>query len=221
MNLHPEAGTLTVICMDEIKIAAVTAIPERYDRAVEISRELKGASIIVDPPGLWKGGNRNQLRTWEALRADGVKGWALAVEDDAILHPDFWNRANALLVDAPSPVVSFYSMGWKNDPNHPEGWRMIPGGQYLGAVCLAWRLEFLTEYLRQSYRLMRESQALWGSGGNYYDGIQKLFYAEQKVKVAVAIPNLADHDLSVPSWQGHQRTFGGHERRSYTFNADI
>jgi len=206
--------------MDEIKICAVTTGTEPFDRAVELARSLDNCSIISDPDGLWKGGSRNQLRTWEALRAD-PPGWALAVEDDAILHPDFWNRANALLQDAPSPVVSFYSMGWKKDPVHPEGWRMIPGNQYLGAVCLAWRLDFLQGFLRQSYRLMREAVTLWGDHGNYFDAIQKLYYAEQKITVAVAIPNLADHDLSVPSLQGHQRTFGGHERRSYTFDPTV
>lgn len=206
--------------MDEIKIAGITAITERFDRAVALARQLKNCSIIVDPDGLWKGGSRNQLRTWEALKAD-PPGWALAVEDDAILHPDFWDRANRLLQTAPSPVVSFYSMGWKNDPVHPEGWRMIPGAQYLGAVCLAWRLDFLRDYLNQSYRLMRMAVQKWGDHGNYYDAIQKLYYAEKRTTVAVAIPNLADHDLSIPSHQGHNLTFGGHERRSYTFDANV
>ena len=213
----------TVTYMDNIKICAITTVEKRFDLAVKLARQLRNCSIIVDPGDMFPGATWNKVRTWKAVNTMTQDGWALVLEDDAILHPDFWARANAMLEDCPTNVVGFYSQNWKSDPEHPAGepWKIMGGAEYRPHVARAMRLPLVRDFIQAYYPLYLDLRSKWGNKVTVMDSLQGNFLQERGEKVAVAMPNLVDHDPKSESMLGHHATFGGHERRSYTFNADI
>jgi hypothetical protein len=209
--------------MDEIRVCAITTVEKRLDSAVGLARQLHNCSIIVDPGEMFPGATWNKVRTWKTVNTMSRDGWALVLEDDAILHPDFWARANAMLADCPTNVVGFYSQNWKSDPEHPAGepWKIVGGAEYRPHVARAMRLPLVKDFIQSYYPIYLGLRAKWGATSGVFDSLQGDFLQERGEKVAIAMPNLVDHDPESESILGHNATFGGHPRKSYTFNADI
>ena len=162
---------------------------------------------------------QNHIRGWKLGHEKG-SDWCAVVQDDVKLTGNFPAKleTNLLLAEQNGfGVVTLYSNYGEDVVALANGkrWRARKGRRFLNEQFLLMNHEVVEKYIKYVDAHGEEISLM----GNWHDVVLSRFFAENKLDVFIALPNLVDH-LPVKSTVGHSSRVGGIERRSRTFVED-
>ena len=196
---------------------AVVTVPERQDRALAIQRIIPEVAIVNRPEYPL---SEAHWEAWELVSRDDAL-WGLVLQDDILLCDDFPRKAAARLSEAHTNgyrAVTFYSPRQEDVEAKERGARWIERRpqDWLNEQALAIRPGIARAYLKWA----RETYRKFDPDRKWHDYLLQRFLKNHGINVAVTVPSLVQHDLSLPSLTGHPPSVGGKRRESKTWSKD-
>jgi hypothetical protein len=199
----------------------IQAVPERrfyVERAI-IPAVQKGGDA-VDQIALWEDHQKhgplwNATRIWHAIAGDTLPG--LVLQDDTILHADFWDHMPDIMAHVASGDMEAVSLFAPPRALAREAFAMrcnfIESYNFLWMPAMLLTPNFCVRLLEWIVKHPSETV--------HDDVVMGAFGRQTGTPIWVALPSLVQHDLNLKSTMGTAKAIAGKKRRSEVWTKDI
>jgi hypothetical protein len=175
-----------------------------------LKEALPGCYVFIDTEAKGSLFSANQI--WKYAFESGCE-WVVVVQEDVILCKDFMAKAEKRCHEAAAmgyDVVQFCRMTKDRKASKDGRWVSYPASRFTGAQCNAYRFTFLRRLLQELETNPDEHLGMIpGSKGRlcnrvktHDDGFVNLILDKMHGKFLETVPDLAQHDASMPSALG-------------------